>query len=144
MVRILVPLDGSERSIAAMEKGLAQLQAPKLQVTLLVVTQGGFEGAGADRVEEFEQDEKDEIFPTDASSLAVLHDAQKRLRRLGIACKVKTLQGKVREEILKESVQHDILLMHALDPKRLRPRLRMSSTLWLARHAKCSVLLAGR
>jgi nucleotide-binding universal stress UspA family protein len=143
MVRVLVPLDGSERSFAAMERGLAPLRDSRLEVTLFVVMHKGFEKAGQDRVEQFERDEHDEIFPTEASSLAALHDAQARLKKLGIRSSIKTVRGRVRHEIFKESAHHDVVLMHRLGPSRLLPRLRMSSTLWLARHAKCAVLLAG-
>lgn len=141
MVRVLVPLDGSERSLDAMEKGLEKLRAAKPHVTLLVVMQDGFETAGEDRIAAFEADADDEIFPTEASSHAAFREAQRRLTTLGVTAQTKTARGRVRTCIVDESAHHDILLMHGLPEKSILAKLRMSNTLWLARNARCSVLL---
>lgn len=143
MVRVLVPLDGSARSLTAMQEGLAKLKGGKPDVTLFVVVQDGFASAGADRIEAFEADENDEIFPTEASARPAFDEARQLLDQLGIKSNVKTVRGRVRDAIVAESAEHDILLMHALPQRRISNVIRMSNTLWLARNAKCPVLLAG-
>jgi nucleotide-binding universal stress UspA family protein len=143
-MRVLFPLDGSEVSYQALERGLAMLRgAPGLEVTLFNVMQEGFETAGDPQLveETFEADEEDEIFPSEASSQRVLAKALAIAQKLGIAAKAKGEMGKPHEEILREAAHHDLLVMHALGPGGLRGKLAGGGTEHLARHAPCSVLL---
>ena len=143
-MRALFPLDGSEASFHALERGLALLKGtPRLEVTVFNVMQEGFEAAGDPELieETFEADEGDEVFPTEASSQRVLAKALEVARKHGLAVKAKGEVGRPVEEILKEAAHHDVLVMHALGPSNLRDTIKGSTLEHLARHAPCSVLL---
>lgn len=143
-MRALFPLDGSEASYQALDRGLALLKGtPRLDVTVFNVMQEGFESAGDPELieETFEADEQDEVFPSEASSQRVLAKAIELARKHGIAVKAKGEIGRPVEEILKEAAFHDVLVMHALGPSSLRDAVKGSKSEHLVRHAPCSVLL---
>lgn len=141
-LRLLFPLDGSERSFRALERALGMFRgAPGLDLTLLNVMQEGFEGAPEHVVEQYDADEEDEIFPTEASSKRMLAKAQEMCRQAGCAAHERVVRGKVYDEVLKESARHDVLVMHALDRSQIKETLRGSQTEKIARNAKCSVLV---
>ncbi|HVL88238.1 MAG TPA: universal stress protein [Candidatus Thermoplasmatota archaeon] len=141
-LRILVPLDGSDRSFRALETGLLRLAgAPGLSVTLFTVVHKGFEGAGEDAIARFDEDEQDEIFPTEESARRMLERARQACAKLGVPAVERVVVGSYYDEILRESAQHDLLLMHRLDPGEVREKLRGSRTERLARNARTSVLL---
>lgn len=140
-LRILFPLDGSERSLLAMENALGMLEAADPEVTLLCVMHEGFHKVDEERVQEFDEDEHDEIFPTRDACDRMLDRAEKRCKKLGVGCARKVVEGKVHKEILRESGAHDLLVMHALDKGGLMEKVRMSGTERIARKAACSVLL---
>lgn len=143
-MRVLVPLDGSEASFEALERGLLLLKGtPGLDVTVFNVMQEGFESAGDPELieETFEADEDDEVFPSEASSQRVLAKAIAVARKHGLAVKAKGEIGRPVEEILREAAYHDLLLLHALGPSDLKDKLKGSHTEHIARHAPCSVLL---
>ncbi|MBI4393656.1 MAG: universal stress protein [Euryarchaeota archaeon] len=143
VLRLLFPLDGSERSFAAMERALILFKAtPGLQVTLFNVMQKGFETAPETTVEEFDEDEGDEIFPTEDSSLRMLAKAQAVCKKHGVAANEKAVKGKVADEIIRETASHDVIVMHSLDRKGFGEVLRGSKTEHIARSAKCLVLLS--
>ncbi len=131
-------MDGSERSLACMDKALQMLQTPGLEATILVVRQAGFEHAPEDLIKQFEDDEEDEIFPTEASTLQVLRMASKRCRKHGVQIKFKTVKGNVTKEIIKETASHDLIVMHGAAG---RWGGLASRTGKILRKSKCSVLL---
>ncbi|MGB0653371.1 MAG: universal stress protein [Thermoplasmatota archaeon] len=141
--RVLVPLDGSQETFTAMERGLGLL-GNDVDVTLLVVQDTGFEDAPEDVTQLFDDDEDDEIFPTEDSARRLLEDAAARCKAAGIghkpACKVARGRN-VRKAILAEAEHHDVLLMHALGASGFKEKLRLSGTEHLARKATCHVLL---
>ena len=140
--RVLVPLDGSERSFGALERALDLLRAlPGLEVTLLNVMQEGFESAPEHVVEETDRDEKDELFPTEASSRRMLQRGAELCAKRGLAARLAVVRGKVADEIVRASGDHDVVVMHGLDRSGLREKLRFSQTERIARNARCSVLL---
>jgi nucleotide-binding universal stress UspA family protein len=143
-MRALFPLDGSEASFQALDRGLALLKGlSHLEATVFNVMQEGFESAGdpAYVAETFEADEGDEVFPTEASSQRVLAKAIGIAKRHGLQVKAKGEVGKPVEEILREAAHHDLLVLHALGPSNLRDALKGSRSEHLARHAPCHVLL---
>ena len=91
-------------------------------------------------VKEFEEDTEDEVFPTEASAAVVLRNATKRLRRQGVEMSLKTGKGDIADEIIAESANHDLLVMHSMAPSG-RFRLRSSRTKKVIRAAQCNVLL---
>lgn len=140
-IQVLFPLDGSDRSHEAMVDGLRLLAGADLDVTLLCVMQEGFEDADSDRVQGFDEDEHDEVFPNQDSCDRMLGRAVERCKALGVEATTKVVQGKVPRAILEECASFDLVVMHALDKAQLKEKLRMSSTEKLARQATCSVLL---
>ena len=143
-MRALFPLDGSEASYAALDRGLALLKAvPGLQVTLLNVMQEGFERpADPEFVREtFDADEHDEVFPTRASSERALARGLEIARKHGVAARAKGEFGRPHDEILKEAAHHDVLVMHALPQGGLLGTMKGGGTEKLARAAPCAVLL---
>lgn len=138
-MRVLFPLDGSERGFASMEAALDLLQPQQVDATLLVVMHD-FKGAPEHMVKEFEDDTQDEIFPTEESAVVVLKQATKRLRRKGLKMKLKMAKGNVVKEVIAESAQHDLLVIHSSRPSQ-RFRLRSSRTKRIIRGSICNVLL---
>lgn len=143
-MRVLVPLDGSEPSFAALDRGLALLKGtPKLQVMVFNVMQEGFEAAGDPQLieETFEKDATGEVFPSEASSQRVLARGIEVAKRHGLQVTAKGETGRFLDEILREAAHHDVLLLHAMSGSNLRDALKGSHTEHLVRHAPCSVLL---
>ncbi len=139
-MKVLCPLDGSERSIQAMRRGVAMLAGCAPKVTLLGVQHAGFENAPEDIVEGFEEDQEDEIFPTRESCQEMLEAAAKGLP---VKPRLVVVEGNVVKEIIAAAEDHDILLMHALNKSGLLEGLKMSNTEKLARKVSCSVLLVA-
>lgn len=138
-MKVLFPLDGSERAFKAMEAALDLLRGSQVQATLLVVMQD-FEGAPEDMIREFEDDTEDEIFPTEASAIVVLKQATKRMRRKGLEMKLKMAQGNIVKQIVAESKEHDLLVMHSTRPSK-QFLMRSSRTKKIVRGAQCNILL---
>ena len=138
-MRVLFPLDGSERGFAAMEAALDLLKANQVKATLLVVLQD-FQGAPEEMIQEFEDDTEDEVFPTEASAVVVLKQASKRMRRKGVEMTLKIGKGDIASEVIAESANHDVLVMHSLRRSQ-RFRLRSRRTKKIIRGAKCNTLL---
>lgn len=138
-MRVLFPLDGSERGFASMEAALDLLKGTTVQATLLVVLQD-FKGAPEEMVQEFEEDTEDEVFPTEDSAVVVLKQATKRLRRKGLEMKLKISKGNIVREIIAESANHDLLVIHSSRTSQ-RFRLRSSRTKKIIRNSICNVLL---
>lgn len=143
-LRVLAPLDGSETSFKALDAGLRLLKAtPGLEVTVFNVTSEGLSDAPEDLVAQFDEDEDDEIFPTQAASLRMLERAKTICKEHAVAAKVQVVEGGVVDSILAACANHDILLMHALDRTQLKENLRGSQTEKLARRAGINVLLVA-
>lgn len=143
VLRALFPLDGSDRSFVAMERALILFKGtPGLEVTLFNVMQKGFETAPEETVAEFDSDEDDEVFPTEQSSLRMLSRAAELCKKHGVAAREKVVKGRVSDEIIRETASHDVVVMHSLDRKGLGEVLRGSKTEYIARHAKCLVMLS--
>ncbi len=140
MTKALIPLDGTENSYRAMEGAIGTLGAD-LDATLLVVKHGGFENAPEDRVEPFERDDDDEIFPSNDSCQRVLEEALQRAQALGAKPKTQVLEGRPHKVIIEQSAEYDLLVMHGLDKGAFLEKIRMSRTEGIARQASCSVLL---
>lgn len=138
-MKVLFPLDGSERAFAAMEQALEVLRGSQVQATLLVVMHD-FSRAPEDIIKTFEEDTEDEIFPTEESALVVLKQATRRLRRKGLEMKLKMAQGDIVKQIIEESREHDLMVIHST---RATSRWRMHSgrTKKILRGAACNVLL---
>ncbi|MEK6975757.1 MAG: universal stress protein [Candidatus Thermoplasmatota archaeon] len=138
-MKVLFPLDGSERAFQAMEAALDLLHGSQVQATLLVVMQD-FRGAPEEMIKEFEDDTEDEVFPTQESAIVVLKQATKRMRRKGLEMKLKMAQGNIVKQIIAESKEHDLLVMHSTRPTK-KFLLRSSRTKKVVRGAVCNVLL---
>jgi nucleotide-binding universal stress UspA family protein len=134
-LRALFPLDGSPESLDSLERGLKMLSKP--ECTILVVVDKSLEDAPPELIERFELDDRDEIFPNDASALAVLHDARERIPK-GVKLHFKIARGKVMDEILKESIHHDLLVMHTHKP---RGFFHKAGAHAISKRAACDVLL---
>lgn len=138
-MRVLFPLDGSERGFASMEAALDLLKGTTVQATLLVVLHD-FKGASEEMIQEFEEDTQDEIFPTEDSAVVVLKQATKRLRRKGLEMKLKMAKGNIVKEIIAESAHHDLLVIHSSRTSQ-RFKLRSGRTKKVVRGSLCNVLL---
>jgi hypothetical protein len=139
-MKVLFPLDGSERGFASMEAALDLLKGTTVQATLLVVLHD-FDGAPAELVKEFEEDTEDEIFPTEDSAVVVLKQATKRLRRKGLEMKLKMAKGNIVKEIIAESANHDLLVIHSARRTSKMFKLRSSRTKSIIKDSVCNVLL---
>ena len=139
-MRVLFPLDGSERGFASMEAALDLLQPQQVDATLLVVLHD-FKGAPDEMVSEFEEDTQDEIFPTEDSAVVVLKQATKRLRRKGLKMKLKMAKGNIVDQIIEESANHDLLVIHSARRTSKMFKLRSSRTKKIIKGSICNVLL---
>ena len=139
-MRVLFPLDGSERGFASMEAALDLLKGTTVQATLLVVLHD-FKGAPEEMVQEFEEDTEDEIFPTEDSAVVVLKQATKRLRRKGLEMKLKMAKGDIVDQIVAESAHHDLLVIHSSRRTSKLFKLRSSRTKKIIKGSICNVLL---
>ena len=141
-LRVLVPLDGSQRSFDALRGALKVLAGkPGVRVTLFNVVNEGLEEAEDPRVEEFDLDEEDEVFPNEAASSRMLAKATSICKAERAESVERTVKGNVYESILAACREHDLLVMHVLDESQLKEKLRGSQTETLARKAKIPVLL---
>jgi nucleotide-binding universal stress UspA family protein len=138
-MRVLFPLDGSERGFQSMEAALELLHPKVVHATLLVVLTD-FEGAPEEIVQEFEDDTEDEVFPTEASAVVVLKQATKRMRRKGVKLALKMAKGNVIDEVVAESANHDLLVMHSTRSTK-RFQMRSRRTKKIIRGSQCNVLL---
>jgi len=141
-LRVLVPLDGSDVTFQALDRALAMLRGtPGLRLTLFNVVAEGFDDANEDMVERFDEDEDDEVFPTEEAGRRMLKEAEAICRRHDVQAVTQVVKGKVVQSILDACSGHDMLVMHSLGRSQLRSTLRGSQTEKLARQAGVSVLL---
>ena len=143
MTRVLFPLDGSERSFRAMDKALDVLKGAPAQVTILVVRQEGFDHAPPEVIEKFEADMEDEIFPTEQSAVEVFRHATARVRKRGIQLRLKIVKGSVMREIVNETRNHDLMVMHSMAKWGKLARFKRTRTEPIARRSHCSVMLVS-
>ena len=144
MTKALCPLDGSQRSRDAAVRGLALL--PKgTDVVLFCVQNAGFDRVADDRVEMFDEDEDDEVFPTKESAQRMLDEVAEACSGTGCRVTTKVAKGPVRKQIVKEAKKggYDVMVMHELDRSGFKEKFKMSGTEWLARNVPCSVLLVA-
>jgi nucleotide-binding universal stress UspA family protein len=139
-MKVLFPLDGSERGFASMEAALDLLKGTPVEATLLVVLHD-FKGAPEEMVKEFEEDTADEIFPTEDSAVVVLKQATKRMRRKGLEMKLKMGKGNIVDQIIAESANHDLLVIHSARRTSKMFKLRSSRTKKIISGSICNVLL---
>lgn len=141
-MKILAPLDGSRRSQKALHKALGLLD-PGARVTLMCVQNEGFDEADEDRVAMFDDDEDDEIFPTEDSAARMLDEVAAECAKAGREVETLIVKGNVRKQIMKVVAQdhYDLVIMHRLDKSGLKEKLKMSGTEWLCRNLPCSALL---
>ena len=142
-MRVLFPLDGSERGFASMEAALELLKGTTVEATLLVVMHD-FKGAPEEMVKEFEDDTQDEIFPTEDSAVVVLKQATARMRRKGLKMKLQVGKGNIVDQIIAESAKHDLLVIHSARRTSKMFKLRSSRTKKIISGSICNVLLMQR
>lgn len=143
---VLCPLDGSDRSHAALDTAMGMLGGlPDLRVVLFTALQEGFEDADEGVVEMFDVDEDDEIFPTVDSAERMLDEAAELCAKHGVEADQKVVVGAHYKAILAEVEEggYDLVVMHALDKSQVKEKLRLSQTEKLARNVGTSVLLVG-
>src|SRR5687767_14947856 len=94
-MKALFPLDGSDATYRALERGLQIIGAdPKATVTLLVVMSKGLQEMPKEAREHLEFDDEDELFIRDDEAKAVIQKAQDIAKRLKIKdCKGHVLTG---------------------------------------------------
>jgi nucleotide-binding universal stress UspA family protein len=141
-MKVLVPLDGSERSMQAMERGLKLLKTSNPEVTLLCVQSEGMDKVDEDRRAEYENDPDDEIFATDAEANGMLIGAKARCAAIGVPVDTKVVEGKYLELILAQGRKFDLVLMHSLQKEQLLEKLHMGGAEYLVRRLETAVLLA--
>ncbi|HUR24820.1 MAG TPA: universal stress protein [Candidatus Thermoplasmatota archaeon] len=139
-MRVLFPLDGSERGFASMEAALDLLGGTTVEATLLVVMHD-FKGAPEEMIKEFEEDTEDEIFPTEGSAVVVLKQATARMRRKGLRMKLQIGKGNIVDQIIAESANHDLLVIHSARRTSKMFKLRSSRTKKIISGSICNVLL---
>lgn len=142
-IRALFPLDGSEPTYRAVERGLQRLATVKdAQATFLVVLSKNLRDMPEEAVEHLKYDDEDEVFIRDDEAKAVLDKAAAIAKKFKLG-KVtqKTLEGHVYDSILGETRQHDLLVMHALARDEVREKRRGGVLEKLCRNAACDVWL---
>lgn len=141
-LKVLVPLDGSQVTFQALERAIALLKGrPNLEITLLNVINQGFRDAPEDTVDLFDEDEDDEVFPTEEAGRRMLQKAMEICNQHGQEARTDVVHGKVVEAILDACPRHDLLVMHALERRQIKETMRGSKTEKIARQAGIPVLL---
>lgn len=142
-MKVLAPLDGSDATYRALERGLSVLGPhPGLHLTLLVVMDKSVQDMPAEAREHLEFDDEDEIFVREDEARAVIQKAQSIASKHRVnQVRGQVVSGTVKETILAHAAKHDVLLMHALDGNPKAAKRRGAATEDLARAAGCSVLL---
>ena len=140
-LRVLAPLDGSEQSFVALERGLrllARLGAP--EVTVLNVIHASFKDVPPDVLEAMDlQDE--EIHTGLHEARATVDRGAQIAEKFGVTAARKIVQGKPFEEIMKLSAEHDLMIVHSLDVSQAKEVLRGSMTEKIVRNARCDILV---
>lgn len=142
-LRVLFPIDGSEPTYQAVDGALGYLAGhPDAEATFLVVMSRKVKAMPEHAREHLTYDDEDEIFLRDDEVKAVFTKASGLAKNHRFA-KVETRKvvGDVFEEILKAAHDHDVLVMHRLDPQERREKVRGSLTEKIARAAPCDVWL---
>lgn len=140
-VRVLVPVDGSDATLRAIENGLPRLASPA-RVTLLVVRDQKFLDMPEDAREHLEWDDEDEIFLREDEANAALDKAAAKAEgRKGVKIHREVVTGDPLEEILKAAADHDVLVMHTMRRSERADKKERSLTEALARQAESDVLL---
>lgn len=142
-VRALFPLDGSEPTFRAVERGLAMLARIKdAHATFLVVLNKNLRDMPADAAEYLTYDDEDEIFIRDDEAQAVLDKATAIAKKLKFTrTEAKTVTGKPYEAILSEAKKCEVLVMHRLDREEAEEKRRGGVLEKLCREAPCNVWL---
>jgi nucleotide-binding universal stress UspA family protein len=143
-MRVLFPTDGSKATESAFDNLLELLgeAAEQAEITVFNVTDEGFEVADHEYVEEtFEDDERDEVFPSEEASRRAVDRCVRIGKEHGVDVATKIVEGTYKDEILEEAGRHDVLAMHELRSSNWKDRLLGSATEKLTRNAQCSVLL---
>ena len=143
-MRVLFPTDGSTATEEAFQRLLHLFDGmhEHMTITVLNVTQEGFEGADPQYLEEtYESDERDEVFPSEAASQRALDRCAAIAKEQGVAVHTEISQGSYVKEILDHASEHDVLAMHELRSSGLKEKFLGSATEKLVRKAPCSVLL---
>lgn len=140
-LKVLAPLDGSEQSFVALERGLrvlARLGSP--EVTVLNVIHASFKDVPADVLEGMELGDEEIHVGLNEARATVDRGAQ-IVEKFGAPATRKIVQGKPYDEILKSSGEHDVMIVHSLDASQTKEVLRGSMTEKIVRHARCDVFV---
>lgn len=142
-LRALLPLDGSEETLRAVERGLAGLANGKAaEATFFVVLAKNVKNMPPDAREYLEDDEEDELFLSEEEAARVIEKAQAIAKRLKFSkTSGKIVEGLPYEAILKEAGSHDLLIMHGLDRDEHEEKMRGGMLERLCRNAPCDVWL---
>lgn len=141
-MRVLAPLDGSEQSDRALERGLRLLaRVGKVQVTVLNVIHESFRELPEHLREAMELKPEMEVHTEFSEAKRTADRGVAIAKGLGLEATPRIAQGKPVDEILKLSAEHDLLLVHSLGTSQTKEVLRGSKTERIVRHAKCDVLV---
>lgn len=141
MLRVLIPLDGTEDSYRVIDGVAALMGADRVEVDLLVSRPDKFAGAPEDVLELLEEEVSHGIIATTEHLHDVEAEGMRRCAAVGIEPKILERSHRPMQEILEESSKHDVLAMHALDRNRFLADLHGSQGGKIARRSNCSVLL---
>jgi nucleotide-binding universal stress UspA family protein len=134
--KILVPLDGSEHSIKALEVAVQIALKFNGKITLIhVYSLGGF-AISATLVQEF-------IEATRKAGADILADGEKRVKAEGVHVETLLLEGHAVEQIVKacKEGRFDLVVMGARGLSRIEEILLGSVSDGVTRHAHCPVLV---
>jgi len=142
-LRALFPLDGSQATFDAVERGLAKLASAKdAQATFFIVLAKNVKNMPPDAREYLEEDEEDELFLDEEEAARVIEKAQAIAKRVAFGKTAgKIVEGVPYDAILKEARSHDILVMHGLDRNEFEEKMRGGVLEKLCRNAPCDVWL---
>lgn len=144
-MRVLFPTDGSRQTEASFKNLLRLLAAgPGLEITGLVVRNTGMEEADPEIVDEFDEDERDEIFPTEAAGERAIHRLRELAEPFGVKVRGKVEAGNFQKVILRESENHDVLAMHEMSTSNLKDFFTGSKVEKLLRGARSPGVLLVR
>lgn len=143
MIRVLIPLDGTEASLRVIDGAITLLGSDRIDVSLLVCQPDQFKGAPEDLVEILEEQASHGIVASAQHLRAVEADGMARCEMHGVTPNLLESHDTPLTAILAAAKDHDVLAMHALDPRRFSADLHGSQGGKLARRAPCHVLLIG-
>ncbi len=133
--KILIPIDGSVYSDAAIAKGIELAKLAGSEITLFFTIDSSIythtaAGASLSNLEAILKAEKEEV----------LRNGQQRIAEAGLACNVRYSEGIPGREICEISDSYDLIIMGTAGRTGIRKMILGSVTQHVVANAKCPVM----